>query len=169
MRIRDVITLYHYNYWANGRVLKSAALVGPTGYTAPAPVSFGSLRGTLVHVYAVEWLWRVRCEEGISPKAHPPQEDFPTLRVLGERWLAEEKAMLAYLGRLRDQDLDRVVKYTNTKGIDYQNPLWQLLAHIVNHGTQFRSEAAVLLTQAGYSPGDLDFIAFLRENNQPAA
>jgi len=152
MRIRDVVTLFHYNYWANGLILKSAALVGQPGFTAPAPVSFGSLRGTLVHIYAAEWLWRV---------------DFPSLRVLGERWLAEERAMLAYLARLRDQDLDRVISYTNTRGIAYQNPLWQLLAHVVNHGTQFRGEAAVVLTQAGYSPGDLDFIRFLREANQP--
>ena len=39
----------------------------------------------------------------------------------------------------------------------------QVLVHVVNHGTQFRGEAAVLLSQYGYSPGDLDFIAFLRQ------
>jgi uncharacterized damage-inducible protein DinB len=37
------------------------------------------------------------------------------------------------------------------------------LAHVVNHGTQSRSEAAVLLTEYGQSPGDLDLILFLRE------
>lgn len=169
MKISDVITLFHYNYWANGRVLKSAALVGQPGFTAPAPVSFGSLRGTLVHVYAAEWLWRVRCQEGISPKAHPPQEDFPTLQALGERWLTEERAMLGFLAGLTDGDLNRVISYTNTRGVDYQNPLWQPLVHVVNHGTQFRSEAAVLLTQAGQSPGDLDFIAFLREMETPGS
>ena len=38
--------------------------------------------------------------------------------------------------------------------------LWQALAHVVNHGTQHRSEAAVLLTSAGHSPGDLDMIDY---------
>jgi uncharacterized damage-inducible protein DinB len=39
-------------------------------------------------------------------------------------------------------------------------PMWQLLAHVMNHGTQHRSEAAALLTDAGRSPGDLDMVDF---------
>ena len=38
--------------------------------------------------------------------------------------------------------------------------LWQTMVHVVNHGTQHRSEAAVLLTIMGRSPGDLDLIDF---------
>jgi uncharacterized damage-inducible protein DinB len=39
--------------------------------------------------------------------------------------------------------------------------VWQMLAHVINHGTQHRSEAAALLTTAGRSPGELDMIVYL--------
>jgi uncharacterized damage-inducible protein DinB len=52
----------------------------------------------------------------------------------------------------------------NTKG-ELQPPrlLGHLMAHVVNHGTQHRSEAAAILTGLGRSPGDLDLSLFLTE------
>jgi uncharacterized damage-inducible protein DinB len=56
-----------------------------------------------------------------------------------------------------------LVPYKTTRGVNYETILWQVLVHVVNHGTQFRGEAGGLLSQYGQSPGDLDLIAFLRE------
>ena len=46
-------------------------------------------------------------------------------------------------------------------------PLWQQMTHQVNHATQHRSEAAVLLTRHGRSPGGLDLLFFVDEENAP--
>ncbi len=70
--------------------------------------------------------------------------------------------MRSYLKGLADADLDRVVSHRSTEGVAYSAVLWKILAHVVNHGTQHRSEAAVRLTELGASPGDLDFIALAR-------
>ena len=64
---------------------------------------------------------------------------------------------------LTDEKLNLVVHYKNTKGVPQKQVLWKMMAHVVNHGTQHRSEAAALLTDFGCSPGDVDMIYFLDE------
>ncbi len=71
--------------------------------------------------------------------------------------------MKAYLETLQDNDLFKTVRYATMKGEPYENMLWHLLVHVVNHGTQSRSEAAVVLTGYGHSPGDLDMLFYFRE------
>ncbi len=161
-----LISLFDYNYWANHCLLDKAVELDPELWNAPAEVSFGSLRDTMIHVLSTEWMWRQRIQEGVSPSGFPMENNFPTVELLRQYWLLEEATMLAYLASLTEGDTRRVVRYKNTKGVVYENPLWQILLHVVNHGTQFRSEAGVLLTQYGHSPGDIDYIFYLRLNQK---
>ncbi len=160
---KDQITLlYDYNYWANARVLKAATNVSREQFAAPARLSQGSLRGALAHTLGTEIVWRLRFQEGISVSTLPSESDFPTLDALQARWAEEERTMRGYLASLSDEALAAKLTYKNTKGMPFDNVLWHLLVHVVNHGTQFRGEAAVALTEYGQSPGDLDLLAFLR-------
>ncbi len=163
---RTVIrTLFEYNRWANRRIMEATAQINPADFLAPAPLSHKSLRGTLVHVFSAEWIWRKRMQEGISPPAMLSPEAYPTLQKLREAWEDEERTLRLYLEGLKDDDLIRPISYTTTSGVSHINVQWQMLFHVINHGTQFRSEAAVRLTELSHSPGDLDFMAFLREKS----
>lgn len=164
MNKNEILTLFDYNYWATHRLLEVAATANPEHFVAKLEgLSYKSLRGALVHVLAAEVIWRMRCQEGISPGKLMGEDDIPSLDVLVSRWTAEEKSMRAYLDELKDEDLNQKIKYKTTKDVAFETPLWQILLHLVNHGTQYRAEAAVALTAYGHSPGDLDFMAYLRE------
>lgn len=160
----DITLLFDYNYWANGRILDAAEGLTEEQYTTTVPgMSHGSIRATLIHALAAEQIWRRRCLEGESPTTLVKEADCPTLEALRRLWVAEEAAMRAGLARLTGEALAGRVAYRTTGGAPMEGTLWQLLAHLVNHGTQHRAEAAVALTAFGHSPGDVDLIIYLRE------
>jgi uncharacterized damage-inducible protein DinB len=162
MQKDEVIALFHYNQWANLRILESAALCTPLQFTQSVACSFGSLRGTLAHTYSAEWVWRNRILNGISPSTLIDERSFPDLSTLRQAWDNEMRTMLGFLAALSPEKFAEGIKYRSTKGEEFVTPLWQILAHLVNHGTQFRSEAGMLLSAWGYSPGDLDMIFYFR-------
>ena len=162
MQISDILLLYDYNNWANQRILDTAVQVSPAQFVAPTGHSFGSLRGTLVHLLDTEWGWRMLCQHHASTPLLK-EEDFPTLSTLAQRWQEEKQAMQTYLAGLTNDDLAHDVRYTAEAGHERARVLWHNLVHVVNHGTQHRSEAADMLTRYGFSPGDLDFTLFLNE------
>ncbi len=162
MQTEQLRTLYDYNCWANGKVLAAAGGVGREALFAPAAQSHGSLGGTLVHVLAVEWMWRQRCQAGTSPPRYIPAERFQEPESIRVAWEEEEKGMRSFLQTLTDERLVRPVRYTSREGEPEEVVLWHALVHLVNHGTHHRAEAGLRLTELGRSPGDLDFLLFLR-------
>lgn len=162
MNKQDMLTLYQYNQWANAKILSAAAGVTQEQFLAPASFPHGGLRSTLVHAMFAEWIWRMRWE-GTSPAQRFRPGDFPTFDSLRRRWADEERQLMEFVDRLTDEKLGAAFSYTNTSGQPLTRVLWQAMAHVVNHGTQHRAEAAAMLTDFGHSPGDLDLIYFLME------
>lgn len=162
MNLQDITTLYAYNDWATQRILVASARVSPDQFLAATHHSYGSLRGTLVHTLDAEYGWRMLCQHNtFTPEMN--EADFPTLDDLAQRWQVEEAAMQEYLTSLQDDDLTHLVRYTTDSGQKRARILWHCLLHVVNHGTQHRSEAAAILTSYGHSSGDLDFTVFLSQ------
>jgi uncharacterized damage-inducible protein DinB len=167
----DILMLFDYNYWANNRVLAQAAALPPSECEAPVPgLNGNTLKKTLVHVLAAEQIWRLRCLDGISPAGALAPDMFPSFDALKQRWDQEEQLMRQGLARLPQEKLGETFAYQTTKGTTARNVRWQALVHMVNHGTQHRAEAGVVLSSLGRSPGDLDLILFLRDRdgNRPA-
>ena len=162
MHASDLITLYDYNYWASQRILHATAKLTSEQFLAATPMSWGSVRDVLTHALGAEWIWRLRCQEGQAPTSLPSPADFPTYDALVARWQAEEQAMRAYVATLTDAQVNGPLAYKTTSGKPYEAILWQILVHVVNHGTQHRAEVAHVLTGLGHSPGDIDFIVYLR-------
>ena len=155
--------LYAYSAWANDRILDTAARLDEERFLAEID-GVGSVRDILVHTASAQWTWLERWRGGPPPSPWNAAA-FPDLATLRARWAEVEGAAANHIARLSDSDLDQIVSYVNYRGETWAYPLWQQLLHQVNHATQHRSEAALLLTQAGCSPGDLDFLVYFDEQS----
>lgn len=162
MNKQDILTLYRYNAWSNAKILDAASNVTQEEFLAPAPFPHGSLRGTLVHALSAEWIWRKRWE-GTPQNPSLEPEEFPTFEALRTRWADEEARLIQFVSNVTDDQLRTRFKYVSTEGFPHERVLWEAMAHLVNHGTQHKAEAASILTGMGHSPGDIDLIVYLNE------
>jgi len=163
MNTTEILTLFDYNYWASARIMGAALQLTPAQFNAPNTAGHGSLRGTLVHLLTAAITWRTRLEH----VERPPESACATPQDFQQAWDAEEQRMRAYLRRLSDADLQARVAYQTSKGVPYEDPIWQVLMQLFNHGTQHRAEAAAMLTDFNHSPGDVDMIIYFREKAAP--
>ena len=159
---REHIKLYYaYNEWANERILDAAQSLNAAQLSGPNDLGWGSLLGGLVHILDAEFGWfNYLFDRGRGEVLKA--EDFDNLTALRTRWEQQNEITRHCLDTLNDGDMTRI----HTSVFDdreYHWVLWQVLVHVVNHGTQHRSECAALLTGLGHSPGDMDFSLFLYE------
>jgi uncharacterized damage-inducible protein DinB len=168
MSPEDIRQLYDYNAWANRRAMEGAAALTPEQFTKPLGSSFSSVRDTLAHIYGAEWIWLERFQ-GRSPASLPDVKEFTNLASLRKRWLEHETLLLGFVRGLTQADLDRVMEYKTLKFGVYQNPLWQSMQHLVNHGTYHRGQVTTLLRQLGAQPILTDLMHFYRERATAAS
>ena len=162
MNKQDILVLYTYNAWSNAKILDAASYITQEQFLTPVPFPHGSLRGTLVHALFAEWVWRQRWE-GIPQNPIWKAEEFPTFESLRFRWAKEEIHLMEFVKNLSGERLYTKFKYISTEGFAHERALWESMAHLVNHGTQHKTEAAAILTDMGHSPGDIDLIVYLNE------
>ena len=151
--------LYGFNRWANARILDACARLTPEQLLRTIPSSFPSVRDTLAHILAAEWIWLERWK-GISPKALLDASSFPTLEVLRERWKTIEREQRAFLESVRDPDLGKILTYVNTKGETWSYLLGRTLQHVANHSTYHRGQVTTMLRQLGAEAPPTDLLVF---------
>ena len=165
MRRKDLETLFDFSYWMKDRILDRAGRLTGAEFTVPSALTTRDLRGTLVHTLDVELSWRARLQrrpEAVWKKALSVT-DYPSVAALAEHWRRDEAEMRAWLASLDDDLLARefdLMASAATATPKERYPLWYYVLHIHTHTQQQLSDAAVLLTRMGQSPGNVEFLDY---------
>ncbi|NPV74861.1 MAG: hypothetical protein HPY59_00655 [Anaerolineae bacterium] len=119
------------------------------------PYSHGSIRNQMVHLTAVEGRW-LRGLKGLpdARSYNPDPAGYPTRQSAYHLWQAGAQEWAAYAGALDEASLLYI-----SPGMP--GPAWQVLLHVVNHGTDHRAQVLRALHDFGAPTFDQDLIFHL--------
>jgi uncharacterized damage-inducible protein DinB len=159
----DALRHFYGYHFAENRALWDRYVTQLTAeqFIQPMAYSHGSVRDQLVHLMDVDDVW-FSALQNIKPLAPAPADHDDNRQFLRVRWDAIEQRMRAYLTALQD-DL------VSTRPI--QEPeedrgllVWQVLLHVVNHGTDHRAQLLRSLHDLGLETTAQDYIFYVYEH-----
>ena len=156
--------LVDYHYWARDRLLEAVERLTPEQLTRPLGSSFSSVRDTVAHLYGADWVWCSRWE-GVSPPAMPDPAGFPDLAAIRTAWAAQERRVRAKLAEMSERGIETPIEYRRVPEEGPQaQPFWQMVQHLVNHGSFHRGQVVTMLRQLGAAPPrSVDLMAYYRQ------
>ena len=147
----DIQFLFEYDKWATRRVFAQMDGLDPEVWSRTNVVDERGMGGIMLHMLGALMRWRDDLQRVDVKRPRLESGPLPRPSELRDLYEAEWTAYEEWGRIITDGMLAYVVD-----GV----PIWQMLVHVVNHGTQHRSEVAALLTAEGRSPGDLDLIDY---------
>lgn len=152
----------HLNYsaWASRLLVESAAQLSEDELTRDFKTSDKGVLSTLVHVFAADRIWLDRLE---SRSKQPFVSDCDySLHVLQNEWPALQDRWTNWIAGLTDAMVYDVLRYSDLRGNQWEQPIWQIVLHVVNHGSHHRGQVSGFLRAMGRTPPACDLIVYYR-------
>jgi uncharacterized damage-inducible protein DinB len=155
---------HFYNYhFAENRKLWDAGVTSLSydQFTQAANYSHGSVRDQIVHLMSVDEVWFSELRGG-EPSEPLPSASVDDRTLIRAHWDKVEQSMRDYLAALQDEMLfDKPIKEPEE---DKDLSVWQVLLHVVNHGTDHRAQLLRLLNDLGVKTTSQDYIFYVYDN-----
>ncbi len=167
MHANVLVTHLRYHRWATGQVLKQVQELDAERQMRNLQGSFASLYDTVAHLFQADSIWLDRLE-GKPVRSREEYAAPGCTYDLGEAWLQVLDRMTHLAEGLGEDQWDNVISYKLLSGTPSENSYWQIILHVVNHGTHHRGQVTHMLRQLGEKPLSLDLIGFYRAHPQYA-
>lgn len=144
--------LFRYDEWANRETL--------TGVRSLTPFSQRAMQ-LLAHILSAEQLWfeRLTSQERSLPVW--PEFNAEQCEALIARLATSWEG---YFREMGDEELQRILHYTNSKGEAWESRVEDVLMHVVMHSGYHRGQIAAEVRAAGSTPPYTDFIHATRKS-----
>jgi len=161
MTAQEVRTHIRYSGWASRKVLEAALALSPEDRARPMKVSHESIAKTLAHIYFGDAIWYSRIADPSYPV--PPHDALPSLDFVVEEWPRLQTKWEAWADAATDAEIARQVPFKSRFVGNAGLPAWQIVMHVVNHGTLHRGQIVGMLRQLGVNPPATDIVFYYYE------
>ena len=150
---------YEYHFTENRKIWDSyVTQLSHEQFVEDVDYSHGSVRDQVVHLMSVDDTWFSGLR-GVEIPELLDAADFDDRKVIRAYWDNVERNMRDYLAELRDDMLfDKPIEEPEE---DTDLIVWQVLLHVVNHGTDHRAQLLRLLNDLGAKTTSQDYIFFV--------
>jgi uncharacterized damage-inducible protein DinB len=143
--------MYEHLNWANQRIL--GTLQSMKGENQEVIRLFS-------HILFAEKVWITRLQ-GLDSSRLPIWSDVD-IDVCADLVMQNNESLTTILTSLSNTDLDKIISYSNSKGIEFKNSVRDILTHVALHGQYHRGQINSRLRADGFEPVNMDFITFVR-------
>lgn len=151
--------LYAYHYALYDRIWKSIMQLSDEQFLQDTGYSLGSLRNHMVHMMNVDERWFARIRQRPVPEVLD-SAPFTTRALVHEYWDRVQHDVLAFVAGV-DEALLQEQRHYETRGGQRSNYVWQIMAHVVNHGTDHRAQILQILHGFGAPTFEQDLMIYL--------
>jgi uncharacterized damage-inducible protein DinB len=154
--------LFDYHFSENRRLWDEfIAPLSMESFISDSRYSHGSVRGQLIHLMDVDDIWFSQLRDVASLEPLPPS-DVDDRQQIRAHWDRIEQGVREYLVELRDEMLFE--KPIRDPEEDKNLFVWQVLLHVVNHGTDHRAQLLRQLHDLGVKTNAQDFIFYVYDH-----
>lgn len=147
-----------YNAWQNHSLYHAANGLSAAERTADRGAFWGSMEGTLSHLFWGDLIWIARFDGGEGPQMglRESMAAYDWAYLMAERPKLDAR-IAAWAWSVDDAALDGdLTWYSGAVGREMSKPMALCVMQLFNHQTHHRGQAHALLTAAGARPDDTD-------------
>ena len=162
--MKEILEQYaSYNVWANQTLLKPVLAMHETKLLQNIPSSFNSIRLTVMHIWDAESIWWQRLK--LQEKIIRPSDNLQLSKEeVVNGLLDQSKQWESWVKQNKENILEHVFGYHDSKGEYFKNPTWQTIVHLFNHGTYHRGQLITMFHQLEVKTiPNTDFISWCRK------
>ena len=166
MTIDMIQTIYDYHYARHRELWDSIMTLDEAQFVQDVPYSWGSLRNHMVHMIDDDAKWFALLREK-SEAAQLRPEDFVSRAEVRAVYDKTEADILNFINKMDVAILQQTFIWHPAPAIETRAVRgWQVLLHVVNHGTDHRAGMLRILHDSGAPTFDQDLMGYLVQTGQ---